>query len=94
MNLGKMARGGGMMAALIFALAPMCAVRADSDLVPAPAANQPGAALYADHCAQCHDHPVDRIPPRAFLGIVKTPEQVVTALTGGVMKPMAATIHP
>ena len=94
MNLGKMARGGGMMAALIFALAPMCAVRADSDLVPAPAANQPGAALYADHCAQCHDHPVDRIPPRAFLGIVKTPEQVVTALTGGVMKPMAAGLSP
>ena len=47
MNLGKMARGGGMMAALIFALAPMCAVRADSDLVPAPAANQPGAGASA-----------------------------------------------
>jgi polyvinyl alcohol dehydrogenase (cytochrome) len=64
--------------------------RADSDPVPTPDANNPGAALYAQKCAQCHDHPVDRIPARAFLGIVKTPEQVVTALTSGVMQPMAA----
>jgi polyvinyl alcohol dehydrogenase (cytochrome) len=63
---------------------------ADSDLVPSPDANAPGAALYAQKCAQCHDHPVDRIPARAFLQIVKTPEQVVTALTSGVMQPMAA----
>jgi len=64
--------------------------RADSDLVPGPDANNPGAALYAQKCAQCHDHPVDRIPARVFLSIVKTPEQVVTALTSGVMQPMAA----
>src|SRR5271154_85863 len=63
---------------------------ADTDPVPAPDPSNPGAALYAQHCAQCHDHPVDRIPPRAFLAIVKTPEQVVTALTYGVMQPMAA----
>jgi len=64
--------------------------RAETDPVPAPDANNPGAALYAQQCAQCHDHPVDRIPARAFLAIVKTPEQVVTALTSGVMQPMAA----
>jgi len=64
--------------------------RAETDPVPAPDANNPGAQLYAQKCAQCHDHPVDRIPARAFLAIVKTPEQVVTALTSGVMQPMAA----
>jgi len=64
--------------------------KADGDLVPGPDANNPGAALYAQKCAQCHDHPVDRIPARVFLSIVKTPEQVVTALTSGVMQPMAA----
>jgi polyvinyl alcohol dehydrogenase (cytochrome) len=64
--------------------------RADSDLVPPPDAKAPGAQLYAQKCAQCHDHPVDRIPARVFLSIVKTPEQVVTALTSGVMQPMAA----
>src|SRR6202044_823437 len=67
--------------------------RADTDPVPAPDASNPGAALYTQRCAQCHDHPVDRIPPRAFLGIVKTPEQVVTALTSGVMQPMAAGLN-
>jgi polyvinyl alcohol dehydrogenase (cytochrome) len=63
---------------------------AAGDLVPSPGANQPGAGLYGQRCAQCHDHPVDRIPPRVLLSIVKTPEQVVTALTEGVMKPMAS----
>jgi len=64
--------------------------RAETDPVPAPDAHNPGAQLYTQRCAQCHDHPVDRIPARAFLAIVKTPEQVVTALTSGVMQPMAA----
>src|SRR6201996_6210877 len=64
--------------------------QADTDPVPAPDASNPGAQLYIQKCAQCHDHPVDRIPARVFLSIVKTPEQVVTALTSGVMQPMAA----
>jgi len=67
-----------------------CQARAETDPVPTPKGDQPGAALYAQRCAQCHDHPADRIPPRTFLTIVKTPEQVVTALTSGVMQPMAA----
>jgi polyvinyl alcohol dehydrogenase (cytochrome) len=67
--------------------------RAETDPVPAPDANNPGAQLYSQRCAQCHDHPVDRIPARAFLAIVKTPEQVVTALTAGVMQPMAAGLN-
>jgi polyvinyl alcohol dehydrogenase (cytochrome) len=76
--------------ALLGLLAAFGHAHADTDPVPAPDQSNPGAALYSQRCAQCHDHPVDRIPPRAFLGIVKTPEQVVTALTSGVMQAMAA----
>jgi len=63
---------------------------AAGDPVPGLDQNAPGAALYAERCAQCHDHPVDRIPPRVFLSIVKTPEQVITALTTGPMELQAA----
>ncbi|HTJ65089.1 MAG TPA: PQQ-binding-like beta-propeller repeat protein [Alphaproteobacteria bacterium] len=65
---------------------------AAGDLVPGPDQNTPGAKIYAEHCAQCHDHPVDRIPPRVLLSIVKTPEQVVTALTSGPMQAMGASL--
>ena len=94
MKLRKIVRCGLMVAALTFVAGFAGQSRADRDLVPAPDPSQPGAALYAQRCAQCHDHPVDRIPARAFLSIVKTPEQVVTALTGGVMQPMAAGLAP
>src|SRR5450631_2901332 len=75
---------------LILAACHAPTARAESDPVPSPSASQPGAALYAQRCAQCHDHPVDRIPPRTFLTIVKTPDQVVTALISGPMQPQAA----
>jgi polyvinyl alcohol dehydrogenase (cytochrome) len=60
----------------------------------ARAAEDPGAALYAERCAQCHDHPDDRIPPRPFLKVVKTPEQVVQTLTSGIMQSHAAGLAP
>ncbi len=83
-------RDCSLLIALVMLLGFAGPAQAAGDLVPPPDANQPGAALYEKRCAQCHDHPVDRIPPRVLLSIVKTPEQVVTALTDGVMKPMAA----
>jgi polyvinyl alcohol dehydrogenase (cytochrome) len=60
------------------------------DPVPTPSASQPGAPLYSERCAQCHDHPTGRIPPRTLLTIVKTPDQVIKALTQGVMREQAA----
>lgn len=83
-------RGNWLVLGVIAVLGFAGRAYADGELVPSPSATQPGAALYTERCAQCHDHPVDRIPPRVLLSIVKTPEQVVTALTEGVMKPMAA----
>ena len=28
-----------------------------------------GGKLYEQHCAECHDHPTGRIPPRSFISI-------------------------
>ncbi len=47
-----------------------------------------GAALYADRCAACHDHPQGRIPPRYVLNAL-WPDQVVRALTAGPMRQQA-----
>jgi polyvinyl alcohol dehydrogenase (cytochrome) len=47
-----------------------------------------GAALFAQHCAMCHEHPSGNIPP-VFVLNYKSPEQIVGALTNGPMKPMA-----
>lgn len=49
-----------------------------------------GAMLYAARCAACHDHPRDRIPPRILISTVRAPEEVVAALTTGVMRQQAA----
>lgn len=45
----------------------------------------PGSALYAQRCASCHDQPRDRIPARAQIA-ARSPEEVVRALTGGLMR--------
>jgi polyvinyl alcohol dehydrogenase (cytochrome) len=59
----------------------------------APAATAPdGAALYLSHCAACHDHPADRIPPKVFISITRTAEDVIDTLTSGVMRTQAASL--
>jgi polyvinyl alcohol dehydrogenase (cytochrome) len=52
----------------------------------------PGAALYAQNCASCHDHPKDRIPPKETLA-KRTPEEVVMALTTGTMRVQAGGLN-
>ena len=52
----------------------------------------PGAALYAQNCAACHDHPKDRIPPKEKLA-KRTPEEVVMALTTGTMRVQAGGLN-
>lgn len=59
-----------------------------ADVAPGAAAAQ-GEALYQQHCAVCHDHPHDRIPPRQLLGF-HSPNSVMRSLTRGTMRPMAA----
>ena len=47
-----------------------------------------GGELWAERCSTCHDNPRDRIPPR-FQISKKTSDQVVKALTSGVMRQQA-----
>lgn len=45
--------------------------------------------LYAERCATCHDEPSGNIPPRIFISTLRTPDEVVAALTTGVMRQQA-----
>ena len=47
-----------------------------------------GAALYAEHCAVCHDNPQGRIPPKTIIAR-RSPDEVINALTNGSMKVQA-----
>jgi polyvinyl alcohol dehydrogenase (cytochrome) len=61
-------------------------------LLAVPAAAAPGdkgAALFAGHCAACHDHPTGRIPPHYVLTHMGA-DQVYRALKSGVMRQQAA----
>ena len=53
------------------------------------AATPDGQAIYTARCAKCHDTPAERVPSRESLA-KRAPQDVVTALTSGPMKPFAA----
>jgi polyvinyl alcohol dehydrogenase (cytochrome) len=59
--------------------------------VPA-AETEDGRALYTQHCAECHDNPTGRIPPRSFIADIKPPESIIKTLTNGAMRQMAKTL--
>ena len=52
-----------------------------------------GAKLYEQRCAVCHDNasnnPQDRTPPKSAIAR-RSPDEVIAALTTGVMKPQAS----
>jgi polyvinyl alcohol dehydrogenase (cytochrome) len=52
---------------------------------------QDGAAVYASHCAQCHDHPVGRMPAANALRAMAR-ESILTALNNGSMKAQASAL--
>ena len=52
-----------------------------------------GAALYAERCASCHDHPSGRTPPKAVISD-NTRVFIAAALSDGVMRPMARSLSP
>ncbi len=53
----------------------------------------PQAAVYAQHCAMCHENPATRAPGIASLRAM-SPSFVVNALTSGVMQGMGAALSP
>jgi polyvinyl alcohol dehydrogenase (cytochrome) len=50
---------------------------------------EPAAAIFAERCAVCHDHPTGRTPARAYL-LPRLPSEIVHALSRGVMRTQAA----
>jgi polyvinyl alcohol dehydrogenase (cytochrome) len=51
-----------------------------------------GRQLYAQFCSTCHDHPKDRIPAREVIAR-RTPDEVMQALTNGLMRTQAAGLN-
>jgi polyvinyl alcohol dehydrogenase (cytochrome) len=56
---------------------------------PAAAQAPAGAAIFTQSCAGCHDPAIDRAPNRAALA-ARAPQEIVDALTTGLMAPMGA----
>src|SRR5262249_2563105 len=45
----------------------------------------PGADLFQKNCAACHEHAIDRAPPRLVLALM-SPSSIVHALSDGAMR--------
>src|SRR5579884_2633950 len=50
---------------------------------------QDGATIYKNRCAQCHDHPIGRVPTLSALRAM-TSAAILNALDNGAMKTQAA----
>lgn len=74
--------------AAVIALFCTLAVRAESAAPNAPAPDP--TALWQARCAACHDHPHDRIPPRVLISTIRSPDDVVFALSNGPMRQQAS----
>jgi polyvinyl alcohol dehydrogenase (cytochrome) len=75
---------------LLLALSPVhgaAPVAADQPQV------SPGRALYAEHCAACHEGGVQKAPHREFLQGM-SPAAILNALNAGAMKSQAAALSP
>ncbi|XOV82594.1 MAG: PQQ-binding-like beta-propeller repeat protein [bacterium] len=58
----------------------------------APVIAADGESLYNAHCASCHDNALERTPDKASIS-QNTPLQIYTALSKGVMAPMATGLN-
>ncbi|MHA3794708.1 outer membrane protein assembly factor BamB family protein [Sphingomonas sp. YL-JM2C] len=56
-------------------------------------ATAPGKAIFAEHCAVCHEGGVPKAPSPTFLAMMPG-DAIVAALTGGVMKAQGAALSP
>ncbi len=65
----------------------LCAFGARAGTSDGPPTADP-AQLYQHNCAACHDHPKDRIPPRATIAR-RSPDEVMQILTSGLMRTQA-----
>src|SRR5216110_2695175 len=96
-----MIKGGWKMSCSIFLrasafallLVPLLSWGADQKTQSKDAAPpSPGAQLYGQFCASCHDHSKDRIPAREVIA-KRSPDEVMQALTNGLMRTQAAGLN-
>ena len=52
---------------------------------------KPGAAVYREHCSQCHEGQAQKAPTKTFLSMM-SPEAIYDALAIGIMRPMAVRL--
>ncbi|MDH5227668.1 MAG: cytochrome c, partial [Gammaproteobacteria bacterium] len=52
---------------------------------------KPGAPVYREHCAQCHEGQAQKAPTKTFLSMM-SPEAIYDALAIGIMRPMAVRL--
>ena len=52
---------------------------------------KPGAPVYRQHCAQCHEGQAQKAPTKTFLAMM-TPEAIYDSLSIGIMRPMAVRL--
>ena len=57
-----------------------------------PREEMPGAALYQEHCANCHEGGVSRAPHLTWLEMM-TPQALVASMTDGLMRPQSAHLN-
>lgn len=80
MSMGKL-----QAAAAIYVVLSLAGIAPAGGAAPAP----DGAALYAERCAKCHDHPTGHVPSRAALANRPASNISMTLLTGA-MRPQAS----
>ena len=57
-----------------------------------PREEMPGAALYQEHCANCHAGGVSRAPHLTWLEMM-TPQALMASMTDGLMRPQSAHLN-
>src|SRR5579871_3750934 len=67
------------------------AAAGDSSEVLDSTPQAPGSELFAQHCSQCHEHPVSGVPLKSLL-MQMAPNAVYSVLTWGVMRVQASSL--
>ena len=82
-----------LLVGLLIAFSPARGAASDGASTPPADAAAPGRALFAEHCAACHEGGVQKAPHREFLQGM-SPAAILIAMTSGVMQRQAAPLTP
>lgn len=82
-----------LLVGLLIAFSPARGAAPDGASTPPADTAAPGRALFAEHCAACHEGGVQRAPHREFLQGM-SPSAILMAMSSGVMQRQAAPLTP